>query len=295
MLIWSSYTEKNNQKAVRIPTIQVVFFVFLITLLSVEKSMADDFITYKGYCKAEHEFDSGRRVGITKTSILRIRWMLEKNRSQITHVRFCDLVVTNLKTGSAVNKQKIFSPDIPIRLLSPLDDYEGRLNGVVWKIDKNEAPVKQMREFVDFRVSGIAIELIDKKEMSRKKFEIFLMRDYKSVPAAALEGVDNWTVGPYAMISKDSTPVVLLEDSTYDRNLGRILTIKNYGKLTIADGEIVFDEMVDKREVYYNIMIDEEYKEVDGILRRSWDYKRQNVDNRFYAYLTIYQRGYSDK
>jgi hypothetical protein len=295
MLTWSSYTEKNNQKAARISTIQVLFFAFLIALLFVEKSMADDFIAYKGYCKAEHEFDSGRRVGITKTSILRIRWMLEDNRSQITHVRFCDLVVTNLKTGSAVNKEKIFSPDMPIGLLSPLADYEGRLDGVVWKIDKNEAPVKQMQEFVDFRVSGIAVELIDKKEINRKKFEIFLMRDYKSVPAAALEGVDNWTVGPYAMISKDGTPVVLLEDSTYDRNLGQILTTKNYGKLRIADGDIVFDEIVDKREVYYNIMIDEEYKEVDGILRRFWDYKRKNVDSRPYAYKTIYQRGYSDK
>ena len=295
MPIWGRYTEKNNQKTVRISTIQVVFLVFLITLFFAGKSMADDVITYRGYCKAEHEFDSGRRVGITKTSMLRIRWMLEKNRSQITHVRFCDLVVTNLKTGSAVNKEKIFSPDMPIRLLSPLDDYEGRLNGVVWKIDKNEAPAKQMREYVDYRVSGIAVELMDMKEITRKKFEIFLMRNYKSVPAAAIEGVDNWTVGPCAMISKDSTPVVLLEDSTYDRNLGQILTIKNYGKLSFADGEIVFDELVDKREVYYNIMINEEYKEVDGILRRFWDYKRQDVDNRPYAYKTIYQRGYSDK
>jgi hypothetical protein len=294
MLIWSSCTEKNNQTAARISTIQVVFFAFLIALLFVEKSMADDVITYKGYCKAEHEFDSGRRVGITKTGILRIRWMLENNRSQITHVRFCDLVVTNLKTGSAVNKEKIYSPDIPIGLLSPLADYEGRLDGVVWKIDKNEAPVKQMQEFVDFRVSGIAVELIDKKEINRKKFEIFLMRDYKSVPAAALEGVDNWTVGPYAMISKDGTPVVLLEDSTYDRRLGKILTIKNYGEQSIANGQIVFDELVDQREVYYNIMINEEYKEVDGILKRFWDYKRQDVDNRPYAFKTIYQRGYSD-
>jgi hypothetical protein len=257
--------------------------------------MGDDAITYKGYCRAEHKLVSGQRVGISKTSILRIRWMLEKEQSQVTHVRFFDLVVTNLKNGRAVTQEKVNSPDIPIHKLSPLDDFDGRLNGVVWTLDKNEAPVNQMQEFVDYRVSGIAVELSGKKEMNRKKFEIFLMRDYKSVPAATLKGVDNWTVGPYKMISKDSTQVVLMKDSAYDRRLERILTIKNYGKRSIANGEIVFDELVDQREVYYNIMIDEEYKWVNGKLKRFWDYKRQDVDNRPYAYKTIYQRGYSDK
>lgn len=295
MLIGSSCTGKINKKAVRISKIHVVFFVFLITLLFVEKSMGGEFITYKGYCKAEHEFDSGRRVGVYKPGMLKIRWMLGKEQSEVSHVRFCDIVVTNLKTEQPINTEKINSPDIPIRLLSPLDDYEGRLNGAAWKIDKNEVPVNQMREFVDYRISGIAIELSGKNETNRKKFEILLMRDYKSIPASTLKGVENWTVGPAALISKNSTQVVLLEDSMYDRKLARILTIKNYGKLKIENGEIIFDEIVSQREVYYNIMINEEYKEVDGILKRFWDYKKHDVDNRPYAFKTIYQRGYSDK
>ena len=273
----------------------MVFFFYLITLLLVENSMGDNFITYKGYCKSEHEFDSGRRVGIYKTSILDIRFMFGKEQSEVTHVRFCDLEVTNLKTGKAVNAEKINSPDIPVRLLSPLDDYEGRLNGAVWKIDQNEAPVNQMREFVDYRLSGIAVELSGKNEKSRKRFEILLMRDYKSIPSSTLKGVENWTVGPAALISKDSTPLVLLEDSTYDRKLEQILTIKNYGKLSVANGQIVFEELPDQREAYYDTKINEEYKWVKDELKRFWDYERHDVDNHPYAYKTIYQRGYSNE
>ena len=295
MLTEGNYGRKINQKAVGFSKIVLVFFVFLITLLLVEKSMKNNSITYKGYCKSEHEFDSGRRVGVYKTSIFDIRFMLGKEQSEVTHVKFCDLVVTNLKTGRALNTEKISSPDIPISQLSPLVDYEGRLNGAAWKLDKNEAPVNQMREFVDYRISGVAVELSDNNETNRQKFEILLMRDYKSIPSSTLKGVENWTVGAAALISKDSSPVALLEDSIYDRKLGQILTIKNYGKLSVANGQIVFEELVDRREAYYNVMINEEYKWVDGELERFWDYERHDVDNQPYAYKTIYQRGYSDE
>jgi hypothetical protein len=287
----SSYTGKINQKPL-FNLIIHVFFVFLIELLSVEKIMGDDFTTFKGYCNAEHMLDSGQRVGVLKTTILHIRWMLEKEQSQVTHVRFCDLTVTNLKSGKPVAKETVNSQDIPMRLLSPIGDIEGRLQGAVWIIDKNELPVNNMREFVDYRVSGIAVELSGKKEVNRKNFNIFLMRDYKSVQSSSLKDVENWTVGPSALISKDSTPMVYLRDTMYDSKLGRILTIYNYGNLSITNGEIVFDEIPDRREVFYLEMINEEYKRVNGSLKRFWEYKKQSVDPLPYGYKTIYERGF---
>ncbi len=287
-------TGKINKKSVRVSKIHI-FFVFLIALIYVEKSMGDNLIIFEGYCNAEHKLASGQRVGVVKTTILNISWMLEKEQSQVTHVRFCDLSVTNLKTGIHVSMEKVNSPDIPIGQLSPLEDIEGRLKGAAWIINENELPVSKMGEFVDYRVSGIAVELSDNKEMNKKKFEIFLMRDYKSIPASIFKDVENWTVGPAALISKDDTKVVSLRDTMYESKVGRILTIYNHCNLSIKNGEIVLDEISDRREVFYLEMINEEYKWVDGNLERFWEYKKQHFDPLPFAYKTIYERGFKNK
>ncbi len=257
--------------------------------------MGENFTTFEGYCNAEHILDSGQRVGVQKTALLKIRWMFDKEQSQVTHVRFCDLTVTNLKTGTLVSTKTGQSPDLPIGLLSPLEEIKGRLQGAVWMIDENKLPADQMRVYTDYRIEGVAVALSNGKEISRTKFKIFLMRDYKSIPTSLLDDVENWTVGPSALISKDGTPTVGLRDTMYDRKLGRILTVFNHGNLSIANGEIVFEELPNLREVYYLEKIDEKYKWVNGNLKRFWEYKKCPVDPLPYEYKTIYERGFTNK
>jgi len=205
-----------------------------------------------------------------------------------------DLSVVNLKSGKPVSSIKVSSPEIRINQLSSLADSQERLGGV-WIIEENELPVKRMNDFVDYQINGTVVEFQKKKKINQNKFSIFLMRDYKSVPAADLKYIDNWTVGPSTLLSQEDDSVVQLRDGIYDNGFGRILTIINRGKLSIFNGELVFDEDPDSIDVFYREKINEEYKWVDGKLKRFWEYKKKHVDPSPYFYKTIYERGFSSK
>ena len=269
--------------------------LLFIGVFIVENTMGDERIKFQGYCKTECALANGQRVGVTKTSELRLKWFPAKDQSKVTHVQFRDLEVSSISSGKPVT-EKLSSSPIAVRAISSLVTPDGRMSGAPWTLGKDEQPTMFMQEFVDYRIRGVAVELDASGTALREtKFEVFLMRDYKSIPAAQLEGVTNWTIGPSVLLLEHGKPVAQLRDTTYSRRLGRILNVVNVGRLQLQNGEITFDELDEQREVYFIETVNERYEKTDGRLKRVWDNEKRKVDPSPFGYRDIYRRGYQPK
>lgn len=252
----------------------------------------DEYVTFKGYSKTEHQLITGEIVGVSMTSELRLWWFLKKEKSNVvSHVKFSNLNVINLTTGDSTAQKTTSSKNIIINKVYSLKKSSTSLLGATWRINKKDLFINKNVEFSDFKITGVAIELKGNTIINRTNFTVFLMRDYKSILSSDISS-SNWTVGPSVLFSEDGTMKVSIRDTLYSKSQDRILTTFNYGSISIENGELVFKENIEKIEVFYNKKTNEKYKRINGKLKRHWEYERINVDPAPYKYRTIHEKGF---
>jgi hypothetical protein len=276
---------------------------------------AGQYHVFSGYCKTEHELSSERRIyvwtpGESRLSSsprntlspflnphdgLHITWMIHKSVPAITQVKIINIQVINLSTGKALFDSPFSIPITPLqhKLTHSLVDTASIYRWATWTVEYSESLPIRMPDYVDYRLTGTAIELDDEGEVNRIGFDIFLMRDYKAISVSDLPAY--WTAVPSILVTQENSAATKIATNLYDTEHRTIITIVDKGYLLVRDGELHFEEVDNRREAFFMKTTSQRYEWIDGELRRIAERKRIDVDPAPYAYRSIYDRGFGSE
>jgi len=265
-----------------------------------------------GHANAYYSPKDGHWVRIsTNRHVMDLDIHIEKGSLPgVSRGQFSDVEVINLKTGELAG-EKIASPLLNFKgqNITIYDEFVGgshstndawpeNYDTAGWSLSENKNNIiNGIQDYVDYQVNGVVTLFNDSGQVvSSDNFETYLMRDYKE--AKSNINPDDFTstllIGPGDLFNESGSDIYKLTDWQVGGFSGSVY-ITYYGTIDIQNGELVFSEIDEKREVYSVETSEDEYEWIDDDLVRVWETKRIDEDPRDYEYESIYERrGYTD-
>lgn len=275
----------------------------------------------QGFANTEYIFKDGVEADVFVKRKPALRFAIPSDLyTTVSHIQFVGVGFKNLKTDTFLVSE-IQSKRMELRLNRP-----SRRSDIDWQRSASWRPWgkainadyrdyyglgnKQTRElpteipYEDFEVSGTVIGFTHEGvEEFNRRFSLLLIRDYKTAHENIFETIMKaclWIIpesfGPRPpflgiFTFREDPPEVLY--AVQGDKKADFASLRYFGEITIENGEIVFNEIPEKRKVYKNV--DDGYEFIDwgsGIGHVKFKRKKVYLNPEIAPYRTIYEWGY---